>query len=259
MDAILAARDLCRLGAEPVPKLLRSLAKSVVPSAWVDGARAVHRDLRLSRVLRQLRDEGVLSHDGLVELRTAWGNAGFACDVRFLAEVQRRLATATGTVLECGTGATTILAGVLAERHGFRVVSLEQDPAWAAHVRHTLQREHLLRVTVVEAPLRLIGDHAWYALDRSQLPDDVSLVICDGPFVAREWGEPVHSAWRYGVVPQLLDGREAEMLIDDFDDPRAPGILDRWSRDFGATWSTIDDDNGAYAVVSLPGSPRQIQ
>jgi hypothetical protein len=242
-----------------VPKLLRSLAKSVVPSAWVDGARAVHRDRRLSRALRVLRDAGELSPEGLVELHTAWGNSGFSCDVRFLGEVQRRLGTATGTVLECGTGATTILAGVLAERHGFRVVSLEQDPAWATHVRHTLDREHLARVTVVEAPLRLIGDHAWYALDRAQLPDDVSLVICDGPFVAREWGESVHSAWRYGVVPQLLDGREAEMLLDDFDDPRAPGILDRWSRDFGATWSTVDDENGAFAVVSLRSPPHGLQ
>lgn len=240
-----------------MPRFLKSFAKSVIPSAWVEGARAVHRDVRLSRALRVLRETGSLSPEGLVELRSAWGNDGFACDVRFLGEVQRRLPAARGTVLECGTGATTLLAGVLAERHGFRVVSLEQDPAWATHVRHTLECERLTCVSIVEAPLRLDGDHAWYALDRTQLPDEVSLVICDGPFVAREWGEPVHSAWRYGVVPKLLEGRDAEMLLDDFDDPRAPGVLDRWSQDFGATWSTIEDASGACGVVRIPGTPRE--
>jgi hypothetical protein len=238
---------------------IRALAKACVPASWVRAARTVLRDHGLARSIRRLREAGGLDRPELGAFHAAWGNVGFSCDLHFLDAVQKRLSTARGTVLECGTGATTLLAGVLAERHGFRVLSLEQDPSWSAHVRRTLRREGIDRVTIVEAPLRREGDYAWYDVDPGVVPPDVSLVICDGPFVASSFGPPIHASWRYGVVPHVLARRDAEMLLDDLDDPRAHAVLDRWSREFGAICSPVHSDDGEFGIVRLARVPAARQ
>src|ERR1700730_14334375 len=122
--------------------MLREAIKAILPAPTRRAARQFLDARALTASLQPIR-RGALSHDALSAFRRAWGNEGFSGDTRFLEECAVRLSTRRGTVLECGTGATTILAGVLAERNGFDVFCLEQDPGWAAKARRTLKREKL--------------------------------------------------------------------------------------------------------------------
>jgi hypothetical protein len=123
------------------------------------------------------------------------------------------------TIVEFGSGTSTIvLAALLAERHGDgqRLVSFEQDAAWAQRTRAALAERNLDRMaTVVELPL---GEGAsgppGYLLteEAAQLLGQLAprLVLVDGPTLDS-------GASRLGAVdvvaPYLRD--DATLLLDD--------------------------------------------
>jgi hypothetical protein len=229
--------------------MLREAIKAILP---VPTRRAVRQflDERALTVSLQPIRRGDLSYDALEAFRRAWGNDGFSGDVRFLEECAARLTAPRGTVLECGTGATTILAGVLAERNDFDVFCLEQDPEWAAKARRTLKHEKLARVHVLDAPLTRYGDYVWYDVAGHVLPDDTTLVICDGPFVGKELDEEAYASWRYGIMPFLRGRQFGTLLLDDCDESRAQPVLERWRNEFGVKIEVVTSATGDFGVIT---------
>jgi hypothetical protein len=126
------------------------------------------------------------------------------------------MAYVTSSVLECGSGLTTIVSGVLAERRGVQVLSLEQDPWWASFVQSRLSRLNITQVTVVHAPLIAYDRFMWFDVAGVKFPESFELVICDGPTILGQ-DEPYQSAWRVGLLPVLRDRgvRVGEVLLDD--------------------------------------------
>jgi hypothetical protein len=61
---------------------------------------------------------GTISPLEISTFRSAWASEGFSGDARYLSETIALLREVKGRVVECGSGATMILAGVLAERFG---------------------------------------------------------------------------------------------------------------------------------------------
>lgn len=56
------------------------------------------------------------------------------------------------TIVELGSGASTVVLARAARRHSVALVSVEHDPGWAAEVRALLRRERLETVAeVIEA------------------------------------------------------------------------------------------------------------
>jgi hypothetical protein len=91
-------------------------------------------------------------------------------------------------IVECGSGmSTVVLARLLRERGEGAPVALEHDHHWAALVEEQLRREDLEGVARVHyAPLG--GDPTWYDLHGSdRLPDEVDLLVVDGPPGVRSW------------------------------------------------------------------------
>jgi hypothetical protein len=229
--------------------MLREAIKAILPVPTRRAVRQFLDERALTASLQPIR-RGDFSHDALGAFRRAWGNDGFSGDIRFLEECAARLSAPRGTVLECGTGATTILAGVLAERYGFDVFCLEQDPEWAAKARNTLKREKLTRVGVLDAPLTRYGDYVWYDVKGHALPDDITLVICDGPFVGKEVDEEAYASWRYGIMPYLRGRQFGTMLLDDCDEYRARPVLERWRIEFGVKIEVVTSATGDFGVIT---------
>lgn len=177
--------------------------KRAVKEAW--------RRHTLSGTLRQIRSlpPGALpSRKLLTRFRAGWGNEGWSGNLDYLEEVARRAITTPGPILECGSGLTTMLLGLVAGRRGIEVWSLEDMKEWHGHVSTMLERHHISGVTVCLSPLRAYGNVTWYTLP-SGMPAAFSLVICDGPGVSY--------ASRYGLLP-LLGQRlstGALILVDD--------------------------------------------
>src|ERR1051325_5261486 len=200
---------------------------------FADAWASVRRSRALERAIRTLRHAvraGRVSPDVCQELRVAWGNPGWTADAEFLAAVASR-APGHGPVLECGSGLTTLILGVIADEHGSNVWTLEQDHRWSRYMDGVLRRFAIRSVALWHAPLVGRGDFVWFDLGARRLPPQLARVVCDGPAVLGDaLPEPIHTSWRVGVVPerQRIGIRSAEILLADGDERRCPGLRRRW-------------------------------
>jgi hypothetical protein len=186
----------------------------------------------LSRVVRQLARRGAPStHSTLwTDAIYGWGNR-WAADEPYLAEVVRSAQRSTGPILECGSGLTTLLIGVVAARSGIELHSLEHDAAWHVRVSEAIRLYDTGRSTTVHlAPLRDFGDYDWYDAPVERMPRDFSLVVCDGPPEATRGG-------RSGMLPQMRKSLApgCSMLLHDTNRTAERELILRWGRECGHT------------------------
>jgi hypothetical protein len=227
------------------------IVRRLIPRAARDVAKRRLAAWRVDRAIRSLREVEAFSAEELRTFREAWGNEGFSADERFLVEAVRLIKENPGDVLECGTGATTVIAGILAERYGFRVYSLEQDTAWSLHTKRVIGRGKLTSVHILHTPLKSFGNHMWYDTADVSLPRHFGVVLCDGPFIAASLEEPFRSMWRYGVLPFFERSQSTfdTLLLDDVNDARAAAVLAQWQTEFGITQDLIRASEGDCSVI----------
>jgi hypothetical protein len=217
-----------------IPPLIRRVLSPVRPA--VDALRSWIRMRKLRAGLRELKNvtsEEQLDLALIVRIRAAWGNPGWTGDAGFLREVAARVWRCPGPVLDCGSGLSTVILASLASRHGATVWSLEQDRRWYEHMERILPALGIVNVVLWYTPLRSYGDFLWFDLGSHQLPPHFPTVSCDGPAVKNAAGSPEQvDAWRSGVLPVLQDLGVSfdEILLDDAEDPRSAGLIERWQR-----------------------------
>jgi len=127
------------------------------------------------------------------------------------------------SVLECGSGFSTLKLAELTHERGGRLVSLEHDELWATRVRSNLAAAGLAETArVTLAPLQrhpLARDGLlWYAEQALRfLPRRIDLLLVDGPPAF----EPETDLSRYPALPALAERLAATRLA------RAGGSLER--------------------------------
>jgi hypothetical protein len=219
--------------------------RKLVPSRIKAYLRDLYRDADVRVALQPLKESGRMSAVQVAAFATAWGNFGFSADKHYMAQLLKVIGD--GPVLECGSGATTLLCASA----GAPTYSLEQEAGWSKSMRRTLKRTRCSSVTVIDAPLKNYGGWQWYDID-AELPSHFSLVVCDGPYIDKELEEePSFSAWRYGVLPWLKATQRTfdVLLLDDLNDTRGPALLDRWRKDFGVSVERIASSDGECAII----------
>ena len=225
-----------------------------VPRPVRRGARDVVWLARVRTALRRL-EAAPSAHpparDLLDRLYRAWGNDGWTADLEYLEEVARCAVSTPGPILECGSGATTLLLAILAAARGVEVWVLEDAPAWHARVARALGGERAARLRLCATALRDFGDFDWYDAPVAQMPRDFRLVVCDGPPGTVRGG-------RYGLVPilgsHLAPG--ALILLDNADRPKEMAALERWQRDAGMRVQLHHHPGGVFAVATGSLDPR---
>jgi hypothetical protein len=132
------------------------------------------------------------------------------------------------SVVELGSGVSTIVLARAARELGVQLVSIDHDPGWAGEIRALLRREGL-EVGVTAAPLAALDPEAvrvpaepllrapesWYDLAAlgEVLPSRIDLLVVDGPPAA----ESPDVLIRAPAVP-ALEGRLAEACTVALDD-----------------------------------------
>lgn len=139
------------------------------------------------------------------------------------------------TVVECGSGFSTLrLAEVVHERGG-RLISLEHDASWAARVVDELATAGLGgTASVLFAPLEphpfARAGLRWYAQDALRsLPRRIDLLLVDGPPAF----EPGTGLSRYPALPALVErlSADAVVILDDLDRRGEIEVMHAWEQD----------------------------
>ena len=218
----------------------------------IDAAIRMRALRRHVRELRRQAAEGQIAPRLIEDMCDDWGNKAFAADVSYVAEVAVRVQEGAGPFLECGSGITTVVAGIIAAHRGGKVIALEQDREWHVRMTRTLDKFAITNVDLIYAPLRRYDDYAWYDIDGIALPPAFTHIFCDGPAVyAPEWVDPILGNWRVGAVPvlQARGTRFGEIVFDDADEPRFQSMRDRWHA-LGVETRIVSTKTGGFGVAN---------
>ena len=142
---------------------------------------------------------------------------GWAASPDFLLLIARHtLEKAPKTIVECSSGATTIvLARCMQMQGNGHVYSLEHDPKFAQITRSNLALSKLSEwATVIDAPLKQLNempDHIWYSTDKISSFVNIDMLVIDGP----PWNTCKFA--RYPSIPMLKDrfSQNCSIFLDD--------------------------------------------
>jgi predicted O-methyltransferase YrrM len=180
------------------------------------------------------------------DLVAAWGNKSMSAWEDFIESALRCARETDGPILECGSGLSTVLLGLIADRTGRRLFSLENNSFWARKMRKILRSYGISNVEILESDLRSYGEYWWYDPPFQRMPNDFSLVVCDGPPGDIPGG-------RYGLLPimrsRLSPG--SVILLDDAHRQAERDIAARWASELGTTF-TIEGRDKPFIRLSVP-------
>lgn len=228
--------------------------RGVVPTRSKVLLRSWHRRYLLDRGMRRARGVplmGELPGRVVMDLKLGWGNDVIAAKPDFIRAIVRQMWQTRGHVLECGSGLSTLIAGMIAQRTGSRLWSLEHQPEWVEATNAALQRFGIDSAAVCHVPVRNFGEYNWYDISCVELPSRFELVICDGPPGDTHGG-------RYGLLPECaaLLGPGCTVLLDDAQRPGEKAVLERWALEFSTRY-VLEGSEEMVACITVPGSGTQ--
>jgi predicted O-methyltransferase YrrM len=158
-------------------------------------------------------------------------SGGWALDPTSLLEISFLVRRAQPkTVLELGSGTSTVWMAYVLEKTGGRLISFEHDAEYAERTRLLLSTHGLGHVAEVRhAPLRplvIAGEEfKWYDLDAFADLSDIDLLVVDGPPGATG---PVARLPALHVLEDKLSAA-ASVVLDDIERPDEQDIVRRWT------------------------------
>lgn len=227
---------------------MKKAIKKLIPSSLKSAVKTALQRYRIRRGVRAIcgLNHGELPTRGMLQsLSLGWGNDGYAANIDYLEEVAKNAATTEGPVLECGSGLTTLLLGMLAGRRGVKVRSLEHSAEWQQRISTVLTENRIANVEVLNSPLRDYGDFSWYDPPLQKLPDNFRLVVCDGPPGMTKGG-------RYGLLP-IFGSRLPQGTVIVLDDAGRPGeveLVNRWQGEVDLAVEVFSKPAGNYATLT---------
>lgn len=234
-----------------LPPICDRLERSSVVHLTLRAARAAfrtaHRDLVFNRALARFARSPakVLENDTalLNDLVYGWGNEGWSAHQDYLTACIDAALRTDGAILECGSGLTTLLVGIVAEQRGLSLWSLEHLEPWAERVNACLEPLRIEAAHIHVAPLRGYGDFDWYSPPLEAMPGRFSLVLCDGPPAATRGG-------RYGLASvmrnRLIGG--CVILVDDAARDSEQAMVRRWASELPCLVAMRGDERQYFEV-----------
>lgn len=223
------------------------MIKKIIPKSIKRFARERHRQYILEKSLQDFSQSKTSpSNELFSDLIYGWGNEGFSAEHEYLLALTDQVAKSDAPILECGSGLSTLLLGVIAQKNKNQVWTLEHHPEWAERVKTFLRKFEIDSVELCVAPLRNYGEFDWYGAPIERMPKNFSLVICDGPPGDTRGG-------RYGLLPAMRDFLPSGCVIlaDDASRENEQKILQRWSGELNTEFRMSGAEK-PFATLVIP-------
>jgi hypothetical protein len=226
-----------------------TLIKRIIPKSIKNQLREAHRRYVFDKSIKEfarLRGDSLPGRKLLAGLIYGWGNEGYSAETEYLSSLTERALKTRGPILECGSGLSTVLLGLIAKRTGNAVWTLEHHPEWADRVRSVIKGLGLDSVQLCLAPLRDFQQFDWYDAPLEKMPNNFQLVVCDGPPGDTRGG-------RYGMLPLMREylSSNCTILLDDAAREEEKAILEKWTQELGTRFE-IEGSEKPYAVLVVP-------
>lgn len=193
----------------------------------------------------RLRHSAAVPTKLLSGLIYGWNNSGWSADTVLLQALLGEHLERKQSILECGTGVTTLIFAIMSEYSGGQYRSLEHNAQWHHVVQQRLRSFGLPRDGVTFTPMRSHDDFDWY--DTTTLPasETYDLVLCDGPPADTRGG-------RYGLLPQILPRLRpgARIIMDDAARRDEAQIIKRWLERYSDRLQ-LTEANATYAILTV--------
>ena len=164
---------------------LRHIAKATLPLETRIFLRNIHRLVVFRRAIKKFSAAPGSYPDPTPpifgELIYGWGNDGYSGLAEYLAACVDRSLVAHGPTLECGSGLSWSCWGLSRKKNRPCPLCLEHLPDWASKVQKCLDRYQLNSVILMQNALKDYGDYSWYDAPLERMPENFTLVVCDGP------------------------------------------------------------------------------
>ena len=173
-----------------------------------------------------------------------WGNEGYSALEEYLLGCLQHVSECSGPILECGSGLSTILVGIVAQKKRATVWSLEHDSEWGKRVSKYLKKYRIDSVKLSVLPLKEYENFAWYAPPIDEMPKTFSLVLCDGPPGKTRGG-------RYGLLPIMKKRFHAGciILLDDAAREEEQAIAARWANEFHSSVERFGSQKPYFRII----------
>ena len=212
----------------------------------------LHRRLAFRRAMELLSKTSRPSIEDLKamfpDLIYGWGNEDWSAQEEFLVSCSQYALASDGPLLECGSGLSTIVLGVIAQKNGSTVWSLEHNAEWAKRVARALRQYAISSVHLCVNPLRDYGEFAWYDPPFDSMPSNFATVICDGPPGDTKGG-------RYGLLPIMRSRLKpgAHILLDDSVRESERNVAARWADELNTEYRILGSKK-PYILLTIPGA-----
>ncbi len=132
----------------------------------------------------------------------------------------------TKTIVELGSGASTIYLSYLIEQHQLdtKILSIDHDRKYAEKTRILLNDHQLSSYASVNYyPL---NEKGWYQLETNDIPDNIDLLIVDGP---PTFNIPNARNYALSAFEKNLSSN-AIIVVDDADRTEGKAMINEWQR-----------------------------
>jgi hypothetical protein len=200
--------------------------KQLIPVSMRRALLKVHQQYVFAGALRELQvmvDNNRSDAPVLKKLIYGWGNQGYSAQTDYLETCVEYAYKTDNAILECGTGLSTIVIGMIAKKRGLPLQSFEHHKEWGAKVEAMTRKLGLNNVTINVNPLKDYGPYCWYDTLGANISSNIGMVICDGPPAQTKGG-------RYGLIPQIKSSLHAGavILMDDTSRQDERSVIEKW-------------------------------
>lgn len=242
MSIVYTLNEICRINYYRLPVAVRRTIRGVLTPIRSSLNKAT-LDVALND-LQAMSDYSSVGDKLISTLIASWDNVSFSANPAYLRACIQLAANAQGPILECGTGLTTLVMGVIAQKRSLSIWSLEHIPAWAGRTATILSQRGIDSVNICVCGLIDKGEYSWYDAPLDRMPYDFVLVVCDGPPAETHGG-------RYGMLPSVQGhlANGAKIIVDDMLRTGEQAAVQRWLQEYDCS-AQIYGDQQSYAIVS---------